>query len=118
MSQLLLKTLRWSALMFKPINSSETQTSVPIKIFVDGKLVMAREGETLATALLNNEDGPFRRSAVSNSPRMPFCLMGACFECLVEVDGLPNVQACMIQVRQGMKVRRMQGARKAGFENE
>ncbi len=38
-------------------------------------------------------------------------MMGACFECLVEIDGISNRQACMIQVRAGMIVRRMAGAR-------
>jgi predicted molibdopterin-dependent oxidoreductase YjgC len=37
--------------------------------------------------------------------------MGTCFECLVQVDGQPNVQACMVAVRAGMQVRRARGAR-------
>jgi NADH dehydrogenase/NADH:ubiquinone oxidoreductase subunit G len=32
-------------------------------------------------------------------------MMGACFECLVEVDGAFNSQACMLRVKQGMVVR-------------
>ena len=39
------------------------------------------------------------------------CLMGVCFDCLVEVDGRPNVQACMVTVREGMRVRLQHGAR-------
>jgi predicted molibdopterin-dependent oxidoreductase YjgC len=38
-------------------------------------------------------------------------MMGVCFECLVEVDGQANSQACLIQVRDGMVVRRQRGAR-------
>lgn len=38
-------------------------------------------------------------------------MMGACFECLVEIDGVPNQQACMTQVQQGMTIRSMIGAR-------
>jgi NADH dehydrogenase/NADH:ubiquinone oxidoreductase subunit G len=38
-------------------------------------------------------------------------MMGACFECLVEIDGEPNRQACMTPVTEGMKVRPMKGAR-------
>lgn len=37
-------------------------------------------------------------------------MMGVCFECLVEIDGIPNRQACMIPVREGMVVRRQKGA--------
>ncbi len=38
-------------------------------------------------------------------------MMGACFDCLVEIDGMPNRQACMVQVRPDMVVRSMSGAR-------
>jgi predicted molibdopterin-dependent oxidoreductase YjgC len=99
--------------MFKPIALPVAQQPAQVQIWVDGQPIAARAGETLATALLTQAREPFRHTAVSGAPRMPFCLMGACFECLVEVDGQPNVQACMVQVRPGMKVRRMHGAREA-----
>lgn len=99
--------------MFKPIALPVAQQPAQVQIWVDGQLLVARAGETLATALLTQTREPLRHTAVSGAPRMPFCLMGACFECLVEVDGQPNVQACMVQVRPGMQVRRMHGARKA-----
>jgi predicted molibdopterin-dependent oxidoreductase YjgC len=37
-------------------------------------------------------------------------MMGICFECLVEIDGKPSRQACLTTVREGMVVRRQQGA--------
>jgi predicted molibdopterin-dependent oxidoreductase YjgC len=40
--------------------------------------------------------------------------MGACFDCLVEIDGVPNRQACMVVVEEAMQVRRAAGAREAG----
>ena len=43
-------------------------------------------------------------------------MMGVCFDCLVEIDGEPNRQACLVQVREGMTVRRQRGAR--AFEPE
>ena len=39
--------------------------------------------------------------------------MGVCFDCLLEVDGRSNVQGCMVEVRDGMQVRRQEGARLA-----
>ena len=36
--------------------------------------------------------------------------MGVCFECLMEIDGVPNTQACLTTVREGMRVKRQQGA--------
>ena len=37
--------------------------------------------------------------------------MGICFDCLVEIDGTANCQACMVPVKPGMKIRRQTGAR-------
>jgi predicted molibdopterin-dependent oxidoreductase YjgC len=37
-------------------------------------------------------------------------MMGVCFDCLVEIDGVANRQACMIEVRDGMRVKRQLGA--------
>jgi len=37
--------------------------------------------------------------------------MGSCFDCLVQVDGQANVQACMVRVKHGMQVRLQHGAR-------
>jgi len=38
-------------------------------------------------------------------------MMGVCFDCLMELDGEPNVQACMVTVRPGMVIRRQEGVR-------
>jgi predicted molibdopterin-dependent oxidoreductase YjgC len=72
----------------------------------DGAPVEAREGDTVAGALLLSGVKAFRRTPVSGKERGPFCLMGACFDCLVEIDGVPNRQACMTKAVEGMAVRR------------
>ena len=61
-------------------------------------------GENLAGALLVAGIIPFRRTPVSGAPRGPFCMMGACYDCLVEIDGV-NRQACMLQVTEGMTIK-------------
>jgi len=38
-----------------------------------------------------------------------FCGMGVCQDCLVTVDGLPNVRACMTPVRDGLRVETQRG---------
>ncbi len=60
---------------------------------------------------------PFTRrwaatTPVTGSARGPYCMMGVCFDCLVEIDGEGNRQACMIEARDGMVVKRQMGARK------
>ena len=77
----------------------------------EGATFEARAGDSVAAALLANGVLAFRTTPVSGSPRGPWCLIGNCHECLVEIDGEPNRQACMVDVRAGMRVRRQHGAR-------
>lgn len=64
---------------------------------------------TLAAGLLAVGVRRFRSSPVGGEPRSPYCMMGVCFECLLEVDGVPSQQSCLVQVRGGMRVRTMEG---------
>jgi hypothetical protein len=54
-----------------------------------------------------------RETAVSGGPRLPLCMMGVCFDCLAEIDGVPNRQSCMVPVVPGMRIARQRGARAA-----
>jgi predicted molibdopterin-dependent oxidoreductase YjgC len=82
-----------------------------LTIWFDRQAIPARPGDSVAVALLAAGVGVTRTTPVSGAPRGPYCMMGACFECLAEVDGRPNVQTCMTAVREGMQIRRQQGAR-------
>lgn len=75
----------------------------PVTIAVDGDEVQAYPGESLAAALLASGRRAFRRTAAGDA-RGPFCNMGVCFECMVEVDGR-RVRACTTPVVAGMDVR-------------
>ena len=77
----------------------------------DGMQVKALAGDSVAAALLAAGVTSTRTTPVKGSARAPFCMMGSCFECLVEVDGVPNKQACMVRVAEGMVVNKMDGAR-------
>jgi predicted molibdopterin-dependent oxidoreductase YjgC len=92
--------------MFERVHSGQAGNEPTVPISVDGRAVLAVEGSPLAAVLLALDGAPLRRSAVSGSPRAPFCMMGVCFECLVEVDGRADRQACLVPVRAGMCVRR------------
>jgi D-hydroxyproline dehydrogenase subunit gamma len=76
----------------------------------DNYPITAPAGVSIAAALLLNAVGPFRATPVTSAPRAPYCMMGVCFDCLVEVDGMPSRQACLIPIREGMIVRRQEGA--------
>ena len=81
-----------------------------VTLSVDGQPVKARSGETVAACLLRAGVPYNRLTPVSGAPRLPYCMIGHCFECLVEIDGIGNRQACLTLVRDGMKVRRQTGA--------
>lgn len=100
--------------MFRPIEAFNSHRAVTIH--VQGRPISAREGDSLAIALLNAGVVPFRQTPVSGEPRAPLCLMGVCFDCLVEVDGNQNVQSCMVEVNDGMRVQLPTGARRAEEE--
>ena len=85
-----------------------------IMMTFDGAPLPARDGETVAAAMMAAGCLTARRTAVSGAARGPFCMMGACFECLVEIDGEPNRQACMTLAADGMAIRPMSGARPLG----
>lgn len=76
-----------------------------LTIFVNDTALLVPEGHTVAAALLAKGYNITRRSAVSEEQRGPYCLMGVCFECLVEINGTPNQQSCMTQVTDGMSIR-------------
>ena len=82
----------------------------------EGRNIPAREGDSVAAALLASGVLVTRNTPVLGTPRGPYCMMGACFECLAIIDGKENVQACMTTVRDGMHIERQRGARNLGVE--
>jgi predicted molibdopterin-dependent oxidoreductase YjgC len=98
--------------MFKRL--PETGPHSAVEVTIDGVAVAARERDTVAAALLAAGIADFRTTPVIGSQRGPWCMMGVCFDCLVTIDGLPNQQACMVLVRDGMKIERQRGARDLG----
>lgn len=92
-------------------------SGAPLTLDFEGEAVSARSGDSVAAALIAAGHVTLRSTPVSGVPRGPFCMMGACFECLVEIDGRPGCQACMTEVRDGMRVRRMRGAGDADLYN-
>lgn len=85
-----------------------------LTIWFDGYALPARAGDSVAVALLAAGITTTRATTVSGAPRGPYCMMGACFDCLAEVEGRANVQTCMTTVRDGMHIKRQFGARTIG----
>ncbi len=74
-----------------------------VTVLVDGVSLTAYRGENLAGALLASERKAWRHTR-HGQPRGLFCGIGVCFDCLVTVNGTPNVRACVTPVAEGMVV--------------
>lgn len=83
----------------------ELEDSPCVQVSFCGSPLDLPDGANLAAALLAAGVEVFRHTPVSGAPRAPFCMMGACFDCLVEIDGVVR-QACMVEVSEGLKVSR------------
>jgi predicted molibdopterin-dependent oxidoreductase YjgC len=81
-----------------------TNRGVSFNIEVDGREVIAHEGETVATVLMAAGIRAFASHVEPYSPSRLFCGMGTCQQCLVTIDNQPNCQACRIFARPDMKV--------------
>ena len=74
-----------------------------VRVQFEDRALLLRRGGNLAAELLCAGVTPLRHTPVSSAPRNPYCMMGACFDCLVEIDGVRR-QACMIEVEADMIV--------------
>jgi predicted molibdopterin-dependent oxidoreductase YjgC len=84
-------------------------TRIPIEF--EGRALQVPAGVPVAAALLAAGVRNVRTTPVTGAPRAPYCMMGVCFECLVEIDGVPNRQSCLVPVQAGMRIRIQHGAR-------
>ena len=71
----------------------------------EDEIIEARAGDTLASALYANGHRIFTRSLEYHRPRGLLCLSGRCPNCLMNVDGQPNVRTCTTPVVEGMTVK-------------
>jgi len=75
-----------------------------VEIEVDGKKIPAREGEPIAAAIIASGQVRLRYSDKRHEPRGVFCGIGRCTDCVMVVDGQPNVRTCVTPVRAGMRI--------------
>ena len=79
------------------------------RIYVNGKSIPAIEGEPIAAALLAVGIRQFRKTPKYGTPRGLFCAIGRCTDCIMTVDGTPNVRTCVTLVRDGMIIETQEG---------
>ncbi len=67
------------------------------------------EGEPIAMALRAAGVMTHRYTARFHEPRGIFCAIGRCTDCVMVVDGKPNIRTCVTPLRAGMKVETQHG---------
>ncbi|MCL2007085.1 MAG: (2Fe-2S)-binding protein [Treponema sp.] len=77
--------------------------------FFNGKEIEGYTNETIVSALHASGIKELAKSPNLHRPRGLFCAIGNCSSCLMVVDGKPNIRACVVKVRPGMKVETQQG---------
>lgn len=75
-----------------------------ITVSINGRPVAAFAGETIAAVLLAEGLRSFRRTPKASAHRGVFCGIGICYDCVVTVNGVPSVRACITPVTSGMAI--------------
>jgi len=89
--------------MFRSLRETATEK---VRVEINGQIVEVPADSTVWAAMALTHNTITRTSPVTMEDRSAYCAMGVCFECLVEIDGLPNQQACLKKVSDGMRIKR------------
>ncbi len=90
--------------ILEPITSRRKVT-----IYVDDQPIEAFEGEPILAALIANGKYVTRITVKEKKPRGLFCGVGRCTDCVMMVDGNPNVRTCVAKVVEGMRIQTQKG---------
>lgn len=101
--------------MLKRIHENRPEAEL-VTITFEGQALQVPAGETVLASVMAAGMGYNRTSPISGAHRAGYCQMGVCFECLMEIDGVPNQQACNTLVHDGMVVNRQIGKKVAANE--
>ncbi len=82
-------------------------TSKTVVIYFEDEEKVVPEGISVAAAVLGHLHAGYTTvHALAEDRRAPFCMMGVCHECLMRINGVDNVQACITIVEEGMRIYR------------
>ena len=89
--------------MFRRLH--EPLTSVTV--YWNDQPLSVAAGDTVAAALLAAGVSAFGSGSPHEAAHGPYCMIGQCYGCLVEINGMPYRQACLTMVVDGMHIHRM-----------
>jgi len=80
-----------------------------VRFFYDGKEYTGREGEPVAAALYAAGIRIHSYSPRKKRPRGIFCMIGKCTDCVMVINGRPNLRTCVTTLEEGMDIRTQMG---------
>lgn len=89
-----------------------------VKFTFDGKEIEGYEGEPIAAALKAADVMVHRYTQKEHKPRGIFCAIGRCTDCVMIVDGVPNVRTCITPLKAGMVVKTQYGVSAEPFDKQ
>ncbi|WP_027185083.1 (2Fe-2S)-binding protein [Desulfovibrio inopinatus] len=96
----------------------ETPKGKQVTFTCDGKEIIGIEGEPIASALFAAGLRVHRYTSRRHEPRGMFCAIGRCSDCVMIVDGKPNIRTCVTPLVAGMNVQTQNGVTAMEKENE
>lgn len=80
-----------------------------VTFLYNGEEMTGYEGEPVAAALKAAGVMVHRYTKKQHKPRGIFCAIGRCTDCVMIVDGKPNVRTCVTPLKEGMDVKTQYG---------
>ena len=87
----------------------KTEETKKVKFTYNGKTMEGREGEPVAMALKAAGVQIHRYTQKKHEPRGIFCAIGRCTDCVMVVDGVPNIRTCITPLKEAMRVETQYG---------
>lgn len=75
-----------------------------ITVNLNAAPVETEAGQSVAAVLMGEGIKAWRTTRHEGKPRGLFCGIGACYDCLITIDGEPNQRACMVQACDSMNI--------------
>ncbi len=96
----------------------EQQEGKLVKFTYDGKEFEGYEGEPISSALKASGVMIHRYTKKEHKPRGIFCAIGRCTDCVMIVDGKPNIRTCVTPLKEGMQVKTQYGVSDKPFDEQ
>ena len=86
-----------------------------VTFYLDGQELQGFEGEPIAMAIKAAGVMVHRYTQKEHKPRGVFCAIGRCTDCVMIVDGVPNIRTCITPLKEGMDVKTQYGVSEEPF---